>query len=273
MTAGLGRAAVRDLAERHGIRPSRSLGQHFLVDPNLALAIAADARAGPGVRVVEVGAGLGSLTVALAATGADVLAIEFDRALLPALEEVAAPLGSVEVMGADVTKLDLVATLGDRRWTMCANLPYNIATPLVQRVLDGVPNVVRMVVMVQREVGDRLVASPGGHGYGPVSLRVEYHAVAAMIRRVPPDVFWPRPTVESVVVGIDRRDRPAVDADPHRLWRVVDAAFSTRRKTIRSALGSLTDEAGRALGVAGVDPRMRAERLSLEEFARIAEAL
>ena len=231
MRAGLGRAAVRDLAKRHGIRPSRSLGQHFLLDPNLARAIAADAGAAPGVRIVEVGAGLGSLTVALAATGAEVLAIEFDRALLPALLEVTAPFGEVEVMAADVTRLDWEATLGDGGWTMCANLPYNIATPLVLRVLDAAPRVGRMVVMVQREVGERLVAKPGEDGYGPVSLRVEYHAFAARIRRVPRDVFWPRPTVESVVVGSS--DPPGVAMAEHRYSTRVLSCQGKRRPPVR----------------------------------------
>jgi 16S rRNA (adenine1518-N6/adenine1519-N6)-dimethyltransferase len=271
VTAGLGRTAVRDLAERHGIRPSKSLGQHFLVDPNLARAIAGDSGAGPGDLVAEVGAGLGSLTVALAATGAAVLAIEFDRALLPALFEVTEELPRVDVMGADVTKIDWPQILGDGVWTICANLPYNIATSLVQQVLEGVPQVRRMVVMVQREVGERLLARPGEHGYGPLSLRVEYHAAANVIRRVPPEVFWPRPTVESVVVRIDRRERPAEEVDASRLWRVVEALFAGRRKAVRSALRAITADPDAVLTAAHVDPRARADRLALAEFARIAE--
>jgi 16S rRNA (adenine1518-N6/adenine1519-N6)-dimethyltransferase len=271
VTAGLGRTAVRELAARHGIRPSKTLGQHFLVDPNLARAIAGDSGAGPGDLVAEVGAGLGSLTVALAATGARVLAIEFDRALLPALLEVTKSIELVEVIAADATKLEWPAILGDRAWTICANLPYSIATSLVQEVLEGVPQVRRMVVMVQREVGQRLVARAGETGYGPLSLRVEFHATAAVVRRVPPDVFWPRPTVESVVVRIDRRQRPAENVDHSRLWRVVDAMFAVRRKAARSALGTITDDPDLVLSAAGVDPRARAERLTLAELSRIAE--
>lgn len=272
MSAGLGRTAVRDLAARHGIRPSKSLGQHFLVDPNLARAIAGDSGAGPGDFVAEVGAGLGSLTLALAATGAQVLAIEFDRAVLPALLEVTDAVEGIEVMAADVTKIDWPAVLGDRAWTICANLPYNIATSLVQQVLDDVPQVRRMVVMVQGEVGERLVARAGERGYGPLSLRVEYHATAFAVRRVPPDVFWPRPRVESVVVRIERRERPAAEVDRSRLWRVVDAMFAGRRKAVRSALRAVTDDPDVVLAAAGVDPGARAERLTLAELARIAEA-
>jgi 16S rRNA (adenine1518-N6/adenine1519-N6)-dimethyltransferase len=271
VTAGLGRTAVRDLAERHGIRPSKSLGQHFLVDPNLARAIAGDAGVGPGDLVAEVGAGLGSLTVALAATGAAVLAIEFDRALIPALVEVTEALPGVDVIAADVTKIDWTQILGDGTWTICANLPYNIATSHVQQVLEGVPQVRRMVIMVQREVGERLLARAGGRGFGPLSLRVEYHAHAVAIRRVPPEVFWPRPNVESVVVRIDRRERPAVDVDGSRLWPVVEAVFAERRKAVRSALRAITEDPDAVLKAAGVDPHARAERLTLVELGRIAE--
>jgi 16S rRNA (adenine1518-N6/adenine1519-N6)-dimethyltransferase len=273
VTAGLGRTAVRDLAERHGIRPSKSLGQHFLVDPNLARAIAGDAGAGPGVRVVEVGAGLGSLTLALAGTGARVLAIEFDRALLPALLEVTAALEGVEVIAADVTKIEWQQILANGEWTFCANLPYNIATSLVQHVLEDVPQVRRMVVMVQREVGERLLARAGESGYGPLSLRVEYHGVATAIRHVPPEVFWPRPAVASVVVRIDRRERPPEEIDGSRLWRVVDAVFAVRRKAVRSALHAITPDPDVVLSAAGVDPRARAERLTLAELTRIAEVV
>lgn len=271
MTALLGRTAVRDLAARHGVRPSKALGQHFLVDPNLARAIATDAAVGPGDRVVEVGAGLGSLTVALAATGARVLAIEFDRAILPALREVTEGLEPVEVLAADVTSIDWSATLGEEAWTLCANLPYNVATPLVQRLLEEVPAIVHMVVMVQREVGDRLLARAGDPGYGPLSLRVDQHATARVVRTVPSEVFWPRPNVASVVVRIDRRERPAIAVEAERLWRVVDAMFRARRKTARAALAAVIDDPDRVLAEAGVDPGARAERLTLAEFGRIAE--
>ncbi|MBI3649384.1 MAG: 16S rRNA (adenine(1518)-N(6)/adenine(1519)-N(6))-dimethyltransferase RsmA [Actinobacteria bacterium] len=270
MAGGLGAAAVRDLAARHGIRPSKALGQHFLIDPNLARAIATDAGVGPEDRVVEVGAGLGSLTVALSATGARVLAIEFDRALLPALREAVKGRPGVRVLGADASKLDWRETLGPGSWTMCANLPYNIAVPLVQRVLAEAPGVRRLAVMVQREVAERFVARPGEEGYGPVSVLVAYHTEASLLRRVPPEVFWPRPKVGSAVVLLERRTRPAVEVDPIRLRRVVDAGFAGRRKTMRVALRSLSEDPERVLRAAGVDPAARAEQLSLAAFARIA---
>ena len=269
------REPVRDLAARHGIEPSRSLGQNFLLDPNLARAIAADAGVGPGIRVVEVGAGMGSLTVALADAGAaEVLALEFDRNLLPALSEVVAGRPSVRVLHADATRIDWGSTLGAGRWLLCANLPYNVGTRILIDVLERASAVDRIVVMVQREVGERLVARRGHGAYGALSLKVDYHATATLVRRVPPDVFWPRPAVGSVIVALDRRETPPVDVDPGQLWRVVDASFSQRRKTMRNALRRLqldAEGADRALSEAGVDPAARPEDLSLQEFARIAE--
>ncbi|HEY7668662.1 MAG TPA: 16S rRNA (adenine(1518)-N(6)/adenine(1519)-N(6))-dimethyltransferase RsmA [Actinomycetota bacterium] len=264
------------MADRHGIVPSKALGQHFLIDPNLARAIASDAGVGTGDRVLEIGAGLGSLTVALAGTGAEVLAVEFDRALLPALREVVASRPTVRVVAEDALHADWPALLGGEAWTAAANLPYNIAVPVVLRLVEEVPSVVRLVVMVQREVAERFVAGPGDTHYGPSSLRVAYRCTGAIVRPVPPSVFWPRPRVGSAVVRLDRRSRPAVDVEEASLWRVVDAAFAERRKTIRTALvrlGLSRAEADAELGAAGVDPSARGERLSLDEFAAIARAV
>jgi 16S rRNA (adenine1518-N6/adenine1519-N6)-dimethyltransferase len=248
-----------------------------LIDPNLAGAIAADAHVGAGDHVIEVGAGLGSLTLALAATGARVRAIEFDRALVPALAEVTAGQDRIEIVAADATRIDWASDLSDGApWTLCANLPYNVSVPVVLSVLETAPMVSRIVVMVQREVGERFVAGPGDEHYGPASLRIAYRARGDLIRRVPPSVFWPRPSVSSVVVGLERLERPGVDVDPERLWRVVDAGFAERRKAVRSAVVRLGVDPGRAddllRGIA-IDPRARAERLSLAEFAAIAVAL
>ncbi len=271
-----GARALRELADRHGIRPKRSLGQHFLIDPNLARAIASDAGVGPGDRVVEIGAGLGSLTRALAEAGADVLAVEVDPSLIPALQESTAGLDRVRVLHADATDGEWRDELGAGDWVLAANLPYNVATHLVLDTLQHVPQVGRLVVMVQREVGERLAAGPGEDAYGIPSLRVAYRAEGTLVRRVPPSVFWPRPKVESVIVRLVRRDEPPVDVDEERLWAVVDAGFAERRKTMRNALRRLGvegEEADRLLRAASVDPSARAETLSLEEFARIADAL
>ncbi len=271
-----GAAETRALAARHGIRPSRALGQHFLVDPNLARAIAADAGVGTGDRVIEIGAGFGSLTVALAERGADVLAIELDRALIPALEEVVGASARVRVLRADATTLEWDRVLdGAAAWVLCANLPYNVATPLVLHILDHVPAITRLVVMVQHELGERLLAAPGEAGYGPAALHVAYRTAGSLVRRVPPTVFWPRPNVESVVLRLERRGRPAVEVGEASLWRVVEAGFAERRKTMRSALrraGIEPEAVGAVLASAGIDPSARAEDLSLEDFARLANA-
>jgi 16S rRNA (adenine1518-N6/adenine1519-N6)-dimethyltransferase len=267
-------SASRALARRHGIRPSKALGQHFLIDPNLARAIVADAGVRPGDRVVEVGAGLGSLTVALADADAEVLAIELDRALLPALGEVVGE--RVRLLRADASALDWPAVLRGDGWILCANLPYNVATPIVLDVLSKAPMVERLVVMVQREVAERLAAGPGDPAYGIPSVRVAYRATATLVRRVAPSVFWPRPRVGSAVVRIERLHAPAVSVEEEALWRVVDAGFGQRRKTMRNAIRSLglpADEADALLVSCGVDPGIRAERLGLREFASIAEAL
>jgi 16S rRNA (adenine1518-N6/adenine1519-N6)-dimethyltransferase len=219
---------------------------------------------------------MGSLTLALAATGARVRAIEFDRALLPALHEVTAGIENVDVVAADATRVDWASELKDGPWILCANLPYNVAVPVVMSVLEEAPTVERLVILVQREVGERLVAGPGEEHYGPVSVRVAYRATGELTRRVPPSVFWPRPKVASVVVRLERLASPPVEVEPGRLWRVVDAGFAERRKTMRSAVVRLAVDPGRAddlLREQGIDPRARAEQLSLQEFARIARAL
>src|SRR3954447_16875655 len=213
----------------HGVRPSRALGQNFVVDQNTVRRIARLAGVGSGDHVLEIGAGLGSLTLALAETGAGITAVEIDRHLLPALRSVVEPAG-VTVVEGDATALDWNGLLGDRTWTLVANLPYNVATPLVADLLDGVPQIARMLVMVQREVGERLAAKVGDEAYGAVSVKVAYWATAAVVGRVPPTVFVPAPKVESALVSIERRAAPATDAPYDRLFELVRAGFAGRRK-------------------------------------------
>jgi len=271
-----GSASPRALLDAYRIEPTKALGQHFLIDPNLAAAIAADTGAGPGDSMVEIGAGLGALTTALAERGIDrVLAIEFDRALVPALRAVADAYPAVEVLAADATKVDWPRTLGDGRWIACGNLPYNVGTAIVLSILARAPMVRRLVVMVQREVAARLVATPATReDYGPTSVRVAYFAEATILRAVPPSVFWPRPSVGSAIVRMQRRERPPVRADEGRLWRVVDEAFAQRRKTMRGALRRLgVDDPDAMLAGADVNPSARPEELDLAAFGRIAEAL
>jgi 16S rRNA (adenine1518-N6/adenine1519-N6)-dimethyltransferase len=264
----LSRRDVLDLLDRHGLRPSRALGQNFVADPNTVRRIARLAEVGPGDRVVEIGAGLGSLTLALAETGAVVTAVETDRYLVPVLRSVVEPVPVVE---ADALTLDWQALLGSSSHVLVANLPYNVATPLVLDLLDHVPPIVRMLVMVQREVGERLAAGVGDEAYGAVSVKVAYWATARVVGRVPPTVFVPQPRVDSALVSIVRRpDGPAVgaDVDPARLFELVRAGFGHRRKMLRRSLAGMVDDA--AFACAGIRPEARAEELDVEAWGRLA---
>jgi 16S rRNA (adenine1518-N6/adenine1519-N6)-dimethyltransferase len=266
---------VKAVLAAHGLRPSRALGQNFLADPNTARRIVRLAGVEPGDRVLEIGPGVGSLTVALVEAGAEVVALELDRHLLPALEDVVAGRGpgSVRVVQGDAMAVDYDELLGAGPWGLVANLPYNIATPLVADLLDDVPAVTRMLVMVQREVGERLAARPGDPAHGAVSVKVEYHAEAKVAGIVPPTVFLPRPAVDSALVRIVRRAVPPVDVpDPARLFALVRAGFGQRRKTLRRALTTLVPEPGPLLEAAGIDGGRRAESLALAEWAALARA-
>ena len=264
----LTRTEARGLLDRFGIRPKRSLGQNFVVEPNTVRRIAELAGVGLGDRVVEVGPGLGALTLALLETGAEVTAVEIDDVLVDVLEEVAGDHGSLRIVHADAMGVDWESLLGAGPWTLVANLPYNVSVPLVCDLLDDVPAIVRLVVMVQLEVADRMVASPGDDAYGLPSVKVAYHAEARKVGRVPPSVFLPRPRVDSALVDIVRRPEPLVTADPDVLFRLVRAGFAHRRKMLRGALRGIVDEAG--LVAAGVDPTLRAEDLDLAQWAAIA---
>lgn len=244
------------------------MGQNFVVEPNTVRRIAELAGVGLGDRVVEVGPGLGALTLALLETGAEVTAVEIDDVLVDVLEEVAGDHGSLRIVHADAMGVDWESLLGAGPWTLVSNLPYNVSVPLVCDLLDDVPAIVRLVVMVQLEVADRLVASPGDDAYGLPSVKVAYHAEARKVGRVPPSVFLPRPRVDSALVDVVRRPEPLVAADPEVLFSLVRAGFAHRRKMLRGALRGIVDEAG--LVAAGVDPTLRAEDLDLAQWAAIA---
>jgi 16S rRNA (adenine1518-N6/adenine1519-N6)-dimethyltransferase len=264
---------ISALLASHGIRPSRALGQHFLADPNTAARIVRLAGVAPGEHVVEVGPGVGSLTVALCDAGATVTAIELDRHLVSALEEVVRGL-PVSVVVADALRVDWHDVLGDEPCSLVSNLPYNVATPLVVRALEQASRIERFFVMVQREVGERLAATPGDRACGAVSVKVSYHCEAEVVGVVPPSVFVPRPKVESALVRLVRRLAPPVEVDdPTRMFELVRAGFATRRKTLRRALaGVLGDRTAAVLERAGIDPSSRAETLGLEQWAALTRA-
>ncbi len=266
------RAELSKLLSDQGLSPSRALGQNFVVDPNTVRRIARLAGVGPGDLVLEVGAGLGSLTLALAETGAEVVALEVDRHLIAPLRAAVEPAG-VRVVHANALEVDLEEVLAGRAAVVVANLPYNVATPVVVTLLERAPSVGRLLVMVQREVAERLAAGPGEPAYGAVSVRVAYFAEARVVGRVSASVFLPRPRVESSLVEIVRRARVAVDparVGEAELFEVVRTAFGQRRKMLRRSLAAWASEG--VFERAGVDPTRRPEELSIEEFADLAAA-
>ena len=260
---------IRRLLAEHDIRPSRSRGQNFVVDANTVRRIARLAGVGPDDRVVEIGAGLGSLTLALAETGARVKAVEVDRRLVEVLR-LNVP-HDVEVVEADALTLDWSQLLGDQApWVLVANLPYNVAATLVVKLLDEVPAIARMLVMVQREVAERLVAGVGDEAYGAVSVKVAYRARAELAGNVPRTVFHPVPNVDSALARLARRREPPGDSavDPAWLFALVSAGFGQRRKMLRRSLAGLVSAA--ELEGAGVRPESRAEELDVVAWVRLA---
>lgn len=269
----LGAAAVRDLLDRHGIEPSRALGQNFVTDPNTIARIVSAAGIEAGDHVVEIGPGVGSLTVGLADAALVVVAIELDEHLLPPLREAVASFEHVEIVNADATKLDWSDFFEHRpgTWKLVANLPYNVAAPVVLRALDEAAQIAEVLVMVQREVGERLAAQPGSGTYGIPSVKVAYWGSAEVVGKVPRTVFYPVPKVESVLVRIVRAPEPATDADPDVLFALVRQAFGQRRKMLRRSLGGRVD-AG-AFERAEVDPTARPQDLGVQAWGRLANAI
>jgi 16S rRNA (adenine1518-N6/adenine1519-N6)-dimethyltransferase len=263
----LNRSEVRDLLDRHGLSPSRALGQNFLCDGGMVDKIVRLAAVGPGDRVVEIGAGLGSLTLGLCQAGASVLAVEVDQYLIPLLAETTAGC-EVEIHHHDARTFDWATHLGPHDWTVVANLPYNIATPLVLDLLASQPRLRRFVVMVQQEAGERLAAGPGSRTYGIPSVLASYWASIRLVGTVRAELFLPRPKVSSVLVELVRHDHQPADVSFHRLRDLVRAGFGQRRKMIRRSLAPLVsiDE----LEAAGIDPTARAEQLDLASWMALA---
>ncbi len=274
---------VRRMLDEAGVQPSKHRGQNFLCDPNVAERIVRLAAIERGDRVVEVGVGVGSLTSVLLGAGAHVLGIEID-------DRLAAVAGrylrtrSLDLRVCDATTFDWSTlphdrpsddrTPGDRPWKFVANLPYATGTHILIDALDNAPQVHSFVIMVQREVGERIVAEPGSRTYGGVSVKVAFHAEARLCGKVSPSVFYPRPEVDSVLVSLVRRHEPLA-VDRGVLYDCIEAGFGQRRKTIRSSLSSRFARADveDALAAAGVDLQRRAETLSLRDFVAISNSL
>ena len=274
-----GPAEIRSLAARLGVRPSKRLGQNFVTDPGTVRRIVTLAGLAPEDVVLEVGPGFGSLTLALLPAARQVTAVEVDPVLaaelpLTAARHAASLAERLVVVTADAARITSVPP--DAPTALVANLPYNVAVPVVLHLLAMVPSLRRGLVMVQAEVADRMTAPPGSRVYGVPSVKLAWYAEAQRAGPVPRTVFWPVPNVDSGLVAFTRRDPPAVaGASRDEVFAVVDAAFAQRRKTLRAALAGWAGSAAgaeRVLRAAGVDPQARGESLDVAAFARIAAA-
>jgi 16S rRNA (adenine1518-N6/adenine1519-N6)-dimethyltransferase len=270
----LGPAELRTLADRLGVRPTKTLGQNFVHDPNTIRRIVRTAELRDGETVLEVGPGLGSLTLGLLTAGHPVIAVEIDPTLAAAVSGTVTdrlPEARLSVLTADALRMTDVPGMPT---ALVANLPYNVAVPVVLHLLEIVPTLERGLVMVQAEVAERLAAAPGSKIYGVPSVKIAWYAAASRAGTVPASVFWPVPKVESGLVRLTRHDPPATDASRAEVFTLIDAAFAQRRKTLRAALGGWAGTpaaAEQALRAAGVDPSARGETLDINQFARLAE--
>jgi 16S rRNA (adenine1518-N6/adenine1519-N6)-dimethyltransferase len=275
----LGPAEVRALAARLDVRPTKQRGQNFVIDANTVRRIVREAALGPADVVVEVGPGLGSLTLGLLGEVSRVVAVEIDPVLAAALPETLATYAPdradrCQVLTADALRIDEIP--GPPPTTLVANLPYNVSVPVLLHLLALLPSLEHGLVMVQAEVADRLAAPPGSKVYGVPSVKAAWYADVRRAGTVGRNVFWPAPNVDSGLVAWTRRDPPDTTATRAQVFAVVDAAFAHRRKGLRGALRTLAgsiEEATAALDRAGVEPLARGESLGIEQFARIAEAL
>jgi 16S rRNA (adenine1518-N6/adenine1519-N6)-dimethyltransferase len=275
----LGPADVRSLATTLGLRPTKQRGQNFVVDANTVRRIVRAAHLGPTDVVVEVGPGLGSLTLALLGSVSRVVAIEVDPLLARALRGTVGRFAPGYVDRLDVVEADalrVTAVPGPAPTALVANLPYNVSVPVLLHLMALLPSLEQGLVMVQAEVADRLAAPPGSRTYGVPSVKAAWYADVRRAGSIGRNVFWPAPNVDSGLVAWSRRQPPAVSVTRHEVFAVVDAAFAQRRKTLRSTLKGMAGSAAAAeaaLAHAGVDPMLRGEALAIEDFARVAEGL
>ncbi|WP_240629795.1 16S rRNA (adenine(1518)-N(6)/adenine(1519)-N(6))-dimethyltransferase RsmA [Specibacter cremeus] len=273
----LGATEIRRLAEELGVRPTKTLGQNFVIDGNTIRRIVAAANIDPAETVLEVGPGLGSLTLGLLDAAARVVAVEIDPVLAAKLPETVAAFRPAKAGNLDVVLSDAmrVTELPGVPTALVANLPYNVAVPVVLHLLEYFPSLRHGLVMVQDEVADRMVAGPGSKTYGVPSVKGAWYAQMRKAGVIGMNVFWPAPKISSGLVGFTRRVPPATQASRAEVFAVIDAAFAQRRKTLRAALAGWAGgaaEAERCLREAGVDPAARGEVLDIAAFARIAEA-
>jgi len=261
---------IKALLHEHNLHLRRDLGQNFMVDANTVRKIAALAEIDTNDNVIEIGPGLGSLTLALNEYVPKIIAVEYDSGMAAALRTIFAEHNNITVIEADAMRVDWSDLVGDSTWVLVANLPYNIATPLVCDLLDEVPNIERMLILVQDEAADRFVASPGSKQYGAVSIKVAHYAEARKVAHVPRTVFIPQPNVESALVDIRRR-QVIEDISTEAMFSLVKTAFGQRRKMLRRSLSSVVSS--EQFEEAGIAPDRRPETVALEEWYNLTKVV
>lgn len=275
-------SATMDLVKKHGFKFTKSLGQNFLIDDNIVDKIVAGAGIGPGDKIIEVGPGIGTLTREMASRAQNLMAVEIDKNLIPILEDTLGDYDNVKIVNEDIIKADIRGlideNLGGGPVKLVANLPYYITTPIIMRFLEENINVTDIVVMVQKEVAERMNAQPGGKDFGALSVAVQYYCDTEIVAKVPRHLFVPQPNVDSIVIALRVRPERKYKVDDEDLYfKVVKAAFGQRRKTLLNSISSMgnlaKDQVKEALDEAGIDPKRRGETLSLDEFAILSNVI
>lgn len=275
-------SATMDLVKKHGFKFTKSLGQNFLIDDNIVDKIVAGAGIGPGDKIIEVGPGIGTLTREMASRAETLMAVEIDKNLIHILADTLGDYDNVKIVNEDIIKADIKGLIDENLSggpvKLVANLPYYITTPIIMRFLEENINVTDIVVMVQKEVAERMNAQPGGKDFGALSVAVQYYCDTEIVAKVPRHLFVPQPNVDSIVIALRIRPERKYKVDDEDLYfKVVKAAFGQRRKTLLNSISSMgnlsKDQVKEALEEAGIDPKRRGETLSLDEFAILSNVI
>lgn len=275
-------SATMDLVKRHGFKFTKSLGQNFLIDDNIVDKIVAGAGIGPSDKIIEVGPGIGTLTREMASRAEALMAVEIDKNLIPILTDTLGDYENVKIVNEDIIKADIRGLIDENLdggpVKLVANLPYYITTPIIMRFLEEDINVTDIVVMVQKEVAERMNAQPGGKDFGALSVAVQFYCDTEIVAKVPRHLFVPQPNVDSIVIALRVRPERKYRVDSEDLFfKVVKAAFGQRRKTLLNSIASMgnlsKDMVKETLEEAGIDPKRRGETLSLDEFAILSNVI
>lgn len=275
-------SATMEIVKKHGFRFSKSLGQNFLINDNIIEDIVDGANAGPNDKIIEVGPGIGTLTRELASRAEKVMVVEIDKALIPILGETLADFDNISIVNQDIMKADIKSLIDENLYggpvKLVANLPYYITTPIIMRFLEEEINVSDIVIMVQKEVAERMNAKPGKKDYGALSVAVQYYCDTEIIAKVPRHLFVPQPNVDSIVIALRVRPEKKYEVDNEEIFfKVVKASFGQRRKTLLNSLTSMgileKSKIAEVLLESEIDEKRRGETLSIEEFARLANCV